>query len=150
MQFTYDQLAAQLCPEDRTPEIFEQYRSGLEYSCEIEEQVKTDLPGVSIEDPVAIALRKYYVHHGLPDEPEQVSPKIAKAEGWNPKTVKREVEWTQAFLDHLRGLLANGAPVLDSSVGLDPEEVNAVWRSTLHRLITNAEALVAAYAELVR
>ena len=71
MQFTYDQLAAQLCPEDRTPEIVEQYRSGLEYSCEIEEQVKTDLPGVSMEDPVAIALRKYYVRHGLPYEQEK-------------------------------------------------------------------------------
>ena len=80
----------------------------------------------------------------------RIAPCPKTAKGLDLKTVKEWAEWAQAYLDHLRGLLANGAPVLDSSVGLDPEEVNAVWRSTLHRLITNAEALVAAYAELVR
>ena len=43
MEFTYDQLAAQLrCPEDRTPEIVEQHRSALEYLCEIAVEAEGD------------------------------------------------------------------------------------------------------------
>ena len=71
MQFTYDQLAAQLCPESRTPELVEHYRPSLEYLCEIAEQVKTDLPGVSPDSPEARQLHHHYVRNGLPYEQEQ-------------------------------------------------------------------------------
>ena len=67
MQFTYDQLA-ELWGPDHNPELIEHYRPSLEYILEIQEQVKADLPGVSLDDPEAIALRKHYVRHGLPYE----------------------------------------------------------------------------------
>ena len=71
MEFTYDQLAAQLSPEDRTPELVEHYRSILEYFCEVDEQVKKDLPGAPLDGPGAMALRHHYVRNGLPYEQEQ-------------------------------------------------------------------------------
>ena len=71
MQFTYDQIAAQLRPEDRTPELVEHYRPCLEYLCEIDEQVKKDLPGAPLDGPDAIALHHHYVRNGLPYEQEQ-------------------------------------------------------------------------------
>ena len=72
MRFTYDQLAAQLrCPEDRTPEIVEHLRPGLELCCEIEEQVKKDFPGVSLHSPEAKERFDHYFRNGLPYEQEQ-------------------------------------------------------------------------------
>ena len=71
MQFTYDQIAAKLCPEDRTPELVEHYRSALEYLCEIDEQVKKDLPDAPLDGPGGIALRHHYLRNGLPYEQEQ-------------------------------------------------------------------------------
>ena len=71
MEFTYDQIAAKLCPEDRTPELVEHYRPCLEYLCEIDEQVKKDLPGAPLDGPGAIALHHHYVRNGLPYEQEQ-------------------------------------------------------------------------------
>ena len=71
MQFTYNQIAAQLCPEDRTPELVEHYRPYLEYLCEIDEQVKKDLPGAPLNGSAAKALRHHYLRNGLPYEQEQ-------------------------------------------------------------------------------
>ena len=71
MQFTYDLIAAQLCPADRTPDLVEHYRSILEYLCEIDEQVKKDLPDAPLDGPGAVALRHHYLRNGLPYEQEQ-------------------------------------------------------------------------------
>ncbi len=71
MQFTNDQVAAKLRPEDRSPELVEHYRPCLEYLCEIDEQVKKDLPGAPLDGPAAIALHHHYVRNGLPYEQEQ-------------------------------------------------------------------------------
>ena len=71
MQFTYDQLTAQLCPADRTPELVEHYRLALEYLCEIDEQVKADLSGRSLDSSEAIELHRHYLRNGLPYEREQ-------------------------------------------------------------------------------
>ncbi len=71
MEFTYDQIAAKLRPEDRTPELVEHYRPCLEYFCEIDEQVKKDLPNAPLDGSAAIALRHHYLRNGLPYEQEQ-------------------------------------------------------------------------------
>ena len=71
MEFTYDQLAEQLPAGDRTPELVEHYRPCLEYFCEINEQVKKDLPGAPLDGPAGRALRHHYLRNGLPYEQEQ-------------------------------------------------------------------------------
>ena len=78
------------------------------------------------------------------------SPEIAKRfYGSNPTELKRCAGEAQVYLDYLQKELANGPPDVDPSLGLNPEKMEAGWRSNLHRLITEAEASVAAYAELM-
>ena len=78
------------------------------------------------------------------------SPEIAKRfYGSNPTELKRCADEAQVYLDHLREELTEGPPDVDPSLGLNPEKMEAGWRSNLHWRITEAEASVAAYAELV-
>ena len=77
-------------------------------------------------------------------------PEIAKRfYGSNPIELKRCADEAQGYLDHLREVLIKGPPNVDPSLGLNPEKMDAAWRENLQWKITEAEASVAAYAELV-
>jgi len=71
MEFTYDQIAAKLPPEDRSPELVEHYRPCLENFWEIDEQVKADFPGAQLDSPEAVELHRHYFRNGLPYEKQQ-------------------------------------------------------------------------------
>lgn len=81
---------------------------------------------------------------------QPLSPEFAKRfYGSNPTELKRFADDTQVYLDHLRRVLAEGPPDVDPSLGLNPEKLNAAWRSNLQWKIAEAEESVVAYAELV-
>ena len=70
MDYSYEQLAARLRPEHRTPEIVEMYRPCLEYLCEIS-RIRRETLGVSPDSPEARELHHHHVRNGLPYEQEQ-------------------------------------------------------------------------------
>ena len=81
---------------------------------------------------------------------QPLSPGLAKRfYDSNPTELRRCADEAQVYLDHLREELTEGPPDVDPSLGLNPEKMEAGWRSSLHRRIKEAEASVAAYAELV-